>query len=236
MKYIPLLLTIAGLSTFSAAALGELKGDAQRGKKAAAVCVSCHQADGNGKHVEDGESWPRLAGLNAEYIAKQLRDFKSGSRSNATMKPFASMLDQQQVVDVAAYYSQLKPAPGQGGEKADEARLQRGEMIAQRGDWSNYIVSCTSCHGPGNQGSGAVFPGIAGQHAGYIEAQLQAWKSKTRNNDPQDLMGTVARRMSNDDILAVAAWLANQSPANQSSGAGQKDAGQKDAKQKELSQ
>lgn len=221
MKYIPLLLTIAGLSTFSVAALAELKGDAQRGKKAAAVCVSCHQADGNGKHVEDGESWPRLAGLNPEYIAKQLRDFKSGSRSNATMKPFASMLDRQQVVDVAAYYSQMKPTPGQGGEKADEAMLQRGEMIALRGDWSSYTVSCTSCHGPGNQGSGVTFPGIAGQHAGYIEAQLQAWKRKTRNNDPQDLMGTVARRMSDNDIRAVSAWLANQSP----------DAGQKEAAQ-----
>lgn len=235
MKYIPLLLTIAGLSSFSVAALGELmgevKGDAERGKKAIAVCVSCHQADGSGKHVEDGESWPRLAGLNAEYIAKQLRDFKSGSRGNATMRPFASMLDQQQIVDVAAYYSQMKPTHEPGGKKADEDLLQRGEMIAQRGDWSNYIVSCASCHGPGNQGSGAVFPGIAGQHAGYIEAQLQAWKSKTRNNDPQELMATVARRMSDNDIRAVAAWLASQGPANQSPGVEHKN-----ARQKELSQ
>lgn len=212
MKYIPRVLVIGGLAACTASALAEVKADAGRGAEAATTCVSCHQANGSGKHVEEGESWPRLAGLKAEYIIKQLDDFRSGSRSNATMKQFASMLNEQQTADVAAYYSQLQPTRGQGGEKADEAMLQRGEMIALRGDWSNYIVSCTSCHGPGNQGSGTTFPGIAGQHAGYIEAQLQAWKSKTRNNDPQDLMATVARRMSDNDIRAVAAWLANQTP------------------------
>lgn len=221
MKHIPITLAIVGLSAFSASALGEVTGNAKRGAEAAAVCVACHQADGSGKHIEGGESWPRLAGLNATYIAKQLHDFKSGARSNATMKPFASMLNEQQIADVAAYYSQMPPTPGLGGEKADEALLLRGESIALRGDWSAYLVSCKSCHGPDNQGAGTVFPGIAGQHAGYIERQLQAWKSKTRSNDPQDLMGSVARRMSDEDIRAVAAWLANQPPV---------------AKQEELSQ
>ena len=101
--------------------------------------------------------------------------------------------------------------PGQGGANADEATLKRGQQLAERGDWSQYIVSCKSCHGPGNRGAGDVFPGIAGQHAGYIEAQLKAWKEGTRKNDPQDLMGSIARRMSDEDIHAVAVWLANQS-------------------------
>ena len=164
-------------------------------------------------NIPGGESWPRLAGLNANYIAKQLHDFKAGDRQNATMVTFANMLDDQQIADVASYYSQLPATPGQGGDNADEALLARGQQLAERGDWNAYIVSCQSCHGPGGQGVGETFPGIAGQHAGYISAQLNAWKSDTRSNDPQNLMGAIAKRMSEEDIQAVSAWYATQPAA-----------------------
>lgn len=212
MKIIPIALTALGIVAFAGAAQSATKGDPERGAEVASTCAACHQADGSGKHVEGGESWPRLAGMNAEYFIKQFRDFKSGTRQNATMTPFINMLNEQQLVDVAAYYEQLEPTPGQGGENASEATLKRGEQIAERGDWSKYLVSCKSCHGPGNRGAGASFPGIAGQHAGYIKAQLKAWQESTRKNDPQNLMGTIAGRMSDEDIHAVAVWLANQSP------------------------
>ena len=189
------------------------EGDAERGEAASATCVACHQANGGGMNIPGGESWPRLAGLNANYIAKQLHDFKAGDRQNATMVTFANMLDDQQIADVAAYYSQLPATPGQGGDNADEALLARGEQLAERGDWNAYIVSCKSCHGPGGQGVGETFPGIAGQHAGYISAQLNAWKSDTRGNDPQNLMGAIAKRMSEEDIQAVSAWYATQPAA-----------------------
>ncbi len=189
------------------------EGDAERGEAASATCVACHQANGGGMNISGGESWPRLAGLNANYIAKQLHDFKAGDRQNATMVTFANMLDDQQIADVAAYYSQLPATPGQGGDNADEALLARGEQLAERGDWNAYIVSCKSCHGPGGQGVGETFPGIAGQHAGYISAQLNAWKSDTRSNDPQNLMGAIAKRMSEEDIQAVSAWYATQPAA-----------------------
>lgn len=211
MKYLPLTLALAGLCV-SGQASSELQGDAGRGAQAAAVCTACHQADGSGMNIPGGESWPSLAGLNAEYLAKQLRDYKSGARINTTMAPFAQMLSDQQIADVSAFYSEMAPTGGNGGETADEAVLRRGKQLALRGDWDNYIVSCTSCHGPDNQGAGAVFPGIAGQHAGYIENQLKAWKNEARSNDVQDLMGSVARRMTDDDIHAVAVWLANQNP------------------------
>lgn len=189
------------------------EGDAERGEAASATCVACHQANGGGMNIPGGESWPRLAGLNANYIAKQLHDFKAGDRQNATMVTFANMLDDQQIADVASYYSQLPATPGQGGDNADEALLARGEQLAERGDWNAYIVSCKSCHGPGGQGVGETFPGIAGQHAGYISAQLNAWKSDTRSNDPQNLMGAIAKRMSEEDIQAVSAWYATQPAA-----------------------
>ena len=189
------------------------EGDAERGEAASATCVACHQANGGGMNIPGGESWPRLAGLNSNYIAKQLHDFKAGDRQNATMVTFANMLDDQQIADVASYYSQLPATPGQGGDNADEALLARGGQLAERGDWNAYIVSCKSCHGPGGQGVGETFPGIAGQHAGYISAQLNAWKSDTRSNDPQNLMGAIAKRMSEEDIQAVSAWYATQPAA-----------------------
>ncbi|MGM0535026.1 MAG: c-type cytochrome [Pseudomonadota bacterium] len=192
-----------------------LDGDAERGEQAAGACVACHQADGSGMNVSGGESWPRLAGLPAAYIAKQLHDFQAGRRENTTMMPFANMLDDQQIADVAAYYSEMPVTDAQGGTDADAALLARGEQLARRGDWDAYIVSCQSCHGPGNEGAGETFPGIASQHAGYIETQLRAWKAGERSNDPQNLMGAIAGRMSDEDIRAVSAWLANQSVASE---------------------
>ncbi len=210
MKSLPLTLLAIVAAALPGWASAATQGDPENGKAAAAVCVACHQADGTGKNNAGGEAWPQLAGLNADYIVKQLEDYKSGQRVNASMTAFAQMLSEQQVADVAAYYSQLPPGPGEGGENADEATLARGESLAGRGDWGSYLVSCKSCHGPDNQGAGTVFPGIAGQHASYIEAQLKAWQAGTRTNDPQDLMGAVARRMSDSDIRAVAAWLSTQ--------------------------
>ncbi|WP_218563890.1 c-type cytochrome [Marinospirillum perlucidum] len=190
-----------------------LDGDAQRGEAAAAVCSACHQADGSGQNIPDGESWPRLAGMNADYLYKQVKDFQAGTRVNASMQPFAQMLTDQQLRDVAVYYSQLPVTPAAGGETASEEDLAWGEKLATRGDWERYIVPCSSCHGPGNQGAGQHFPGIAGQHAGYLAQQLRAWQNGDRDNDPQHLMAAIAERMNERDIQAVSAWLAQQ-PAN----------------------
>ena len=199
-KYLSRFGLLIGVSLVSGGALAQ-QGDAERGQAAAATCTACHQADGSGMNVPNGESWPRLAGLNADYIAKQLHDFKAGQRQNATMMTFANMLDDQQIADVAEYYSQMPVTPGQGGDEADEALLARGQQLAERGDWNAYIVSCQSCHGPGGTGVGSTFPGVASQHAGYISAQLRAWKN---------LMGAIAKRMSDNDIQAVSAWYATQ--------------------------
>lgn len=201
---------LLGAGLYTGSVLAVEPGDPDRGQTAAATCTACHQADGSGKNVPGGESWPRLAGLDAGYIEKQLHDFQAERRQNATMMPFANMLNDQQIVDVAAYYSQMEVTPAGGGESASDALLNRGEQIANRGDWDKYIVSCKSCHGSGGKGVGSDFPGVASQHAGYIRTQLHAWKDGERSNDPQNLMGAIAKRMSDDDIEAVAAWYASQ--------------------------
>ncbi|WP_417514425.1 c-type cytochrome [Marinobacter sp.] len=196
--------------TFSFTAAHGVEGDPEAGKQAAAVCQSCHQPDGSGMNIPGGESWPKLAGLNASYLYKQLVDVKEGTRKSPTMNPFVDMLNEQQLKDVSVYYSQLPPTGGKGGESANDEQLARGKKLATDGDWSRYIVPCSSCHGPGNQGAGDHFPAIAGQHAGYIADQLRAWKSGKRDNDPQHLMLAIAERMNDEDIIAVSAWLSRQ--------------------------
>lgn len=201
-------LAMMALPAFSV--IAGVEGDAIRGQQAAAICAACHQADGSGMNIPARESWPRLAAMDAGHIYKQLQDFKSGARTNASMAPFAVMLTDQQMRDVSVYYSQLPATPGSGGEQASDDQLARGKVLATLGDWSQYIPSCASCHGPDNQGAGSHFPGIAGQHADYIAGQIRAWQQGKRSNDPQHLMLAIAERMSEEDIQAVAAWLSRQ--------------------------
>src|SRR5690625_3668724 len=182
----------------------------ERGKAAAATCVACHQADGSGMNNEGAESWPRLTGLHPEYIITQLQDYRDGRRSNPSMTPFAKMLSDDQLGDVAAYYASLEVVESEPAQKVEPEVLERGRALALNGDWNRYIVACVSCHGPGNHGVGATFPNISGQHPAYIATQLKAWKNGERDNDPLGLMKSIAERMSDDDIHAVSAWLGQQ--------------------------
>lgn len=203
------------LATSVAVSAAELDAAAiERGKAAAVTCIACHQADGAGMNIPAGESWPRLAGLDRDYMVSQLKAFKDGSRNNASMLAFANMLNDEQMVDVATYYASL-PVPKVATVEVSADLLKHGEKLATQGDWNRYIVACTSCHGIGNQGNGTVFPGIAGQQPAYIAQQIKAWQADTRKNDPQHLMSVIAKRMEDRDIEAVSAWLATQPAAAQ---------------------
>lgn len=186
--------------------------DPEQGKAAAAICSSCHKADGSGQNIPDGESWPRLAGLDEDYLTKQMHDFKTGKRKNPSMEAFAQMLTDEQIGHVSAWFSSLPATNAQSADAQEYSTelLERGQKLAIEGDWDNYIVPCSSCHGPDNLGAGKEFPAIAGQHFGYIREQLLSWQSGERHNDAQGLMASIAKRMSNEDINAVAAWLATQ--------------------------
>src|SRR5690554_5732518 len=208
-KFCWMLAIISLLFTSSALSL-EIDAEAvKRGQASAAICSSCHQADGSGMNIPGGESWPRLAGLNRDYLIAQVNAFKTGTRSSPTMTPFAGMLNPQQLIDVSSFYASLPTKPITVAN-ADAELLEHGKKLALEGDWERYIVPCSSCHGPGNQGVGSEFPGIAGQHPGYIAQQLEAWQNGVRKNDPQNLMGAIAKRLNSQDIAAVSAWLASQ--------------------------
>lgn len=177
-----------------------------QGDGSGAPCLACHGMDGAGNNMA---SFPRLAGLDADYIAKQIRDYNSGKRVSVVMQPNVDNLTEQQILDVAAYYAS-QPVPKAEAASADAEVMALGEKMAKRGDWDNYIPACESCHGPDNQGMGTSFPGIAGQHPNYIKQQLNAWRSGERHNDPNQLMTGVAERLSEQQIEAVAAYLGAQ--------------------------
>ncbi|MFP4560825.1 MAG: c-type cytochrome [Thiohalorhabdus sp.] len=203
-------LTGLGLLTLPWGVLASDLGEtiAQEGNdQGAQACVSCHGADGSGNA---SSGFPRLAGLDASYLAKQLGDFQSDARNEPVMNPIAQGLSAEEIEAVAEYYGDM-PAPesADSGTDASEEQLAGGEAIAERGLWDKGVPACTSCHGPDGQGVGDAFPAIAGQHAGYITSQIEAWQSGKRSNDPNRLMAEVAERMTEEEAEAAAAYFAS---------------------------
>jgi thiosulfate dehydrogenase len=177
----------------------------QGSKARALACSACHGVQGAG---QPGAGIPRLAGLNATYLAHQLASFASGARMNVTMTPIAKALTKAERRAVAAYYARQKIKPAATATLANIASLAAGAALAMRGDWAKSVPGCSQCHGAKGEGVGATFPRLAGQAADYIAAQLKAWRAGTRHNDPMGLMAGIAKKLDADEIASVAAYYA----------------------------
>ncbi len=172
---------------------------ARGGSIATAVCGACHLSDGNRGTAAN----PIIAGQHADYLVKQLTEFKSDKRVSAIMKPMAMSLSDADMRSVAAFYASKSAKTGFARNRAlaaDGERIWRGG-VPERG-----IPSCQGCHGPAGAGIPAQFPKLAGQHADYIEAQLIAFRSGARHNNPA--MTGIAARLSDREIKAVADYTA----------------------------
>lgn len=179
---------------------GYAEGDVAAGKEKSQVCAACHGVDGNSPNP----IWPKLAGQHAEYIIKQLRDIKNGERENAQMTPMATNLSEQDILDLAAYYSSQKIKHG----KTDPASLEMGEKIYRAGSIEAGVPACTACHGPNGRGNPAAqYPALGGQHAAYTQAQLNAFRDGTRANDSNAVMRTIVGRMTDEEIKAVSEYI-----------------------------
>jgi cytochrome c553 len=167
---------------------------------AASVCAACHGPDGNSPLP----MFPKIAGLQPSYIVKQLRDFQAGRRRSDVMAPVLAGLKPQDLAPLAAHFSALKrrPAP-----VADKKTADLGKLIYFDGNEDTGLPACVGCHQPGGTGGLAV-PRIGGQHAQYIQQQLKNFASGERANDPNRFMRVVAKRMSDEEIEAVATYLA----------------------------
>ncbi|WP_435656681.1 c-type cytochrome [Brucella pituitosa] len=169
------------------------------------ACASCHGDLGQGK-----ENTPRLAGLSADYIVKQLDDFANGRRLNESMRLVVETLSDSEKRQVADYYAGLR-VPSTAKPELD-GDLARGEALALHGDWSRNVPACFSCHGPSGFGVSPEFPPLAAQQAAYTASQLAAWAGGHRNNSSLDLMGRISRQLDDADRTAVADYLASLPP------------------------
>lgn len=176
-------------------------GNVAAGKAKTAACIACHGADGNGGA---DPSWPKVAGQTPEYLAKQLKDFKSGARKNPIMNGMAAALSPQDMEDIAAYYAAQKIKPGAAGSKE---LAQQGERIYRGGNAKMGVSACMSCHGPSGHGIPPNFPRVSAQTAVYTERQLLDFKSSRRVND-NGIMTRIAFRMSEQEIKAVSEYMA----------------------------
>lgn len=189
---------------------------AKGGSQGVAACASCHGAHGEGN---PSAGFPRLAGLPQGYIVTQLEHFAAGSRQNAVMAPMAKQLTEAERAAVAGYYAGLPGAPAVA-TPAEIKAADTGAWLAERGRWDQNLPACVQCHGPGGIGVGDAFPPLAGQGASYLSAQLKAFKAHTRPGGPDNLMATVAARLSDADITAVSNHFAGagQAPAAATAG------------------
>lgn len=170
------------------------------------VCVACHAADGNSVAPAN----PKLAAQHANYLNKQLTNFKpqggkKAARESSLMAGMVANLSDADMRALAAYYASQKLKPAAASDK-DLAAL--GQKIWRGGIAGKSVAACAGCHGPDGAGIPGQYPRLAGQFAEYVDAQLKLFRAGGRANDPGGMMRGVAARMSDEEIKAVAEYAA----------------------------
>jgi cytochrome c553 len=206
---------LAGLATSAlalapAAVRADNSAAATAGEAKAAVCTACHGVNGNSVNPE----WPNLAGQGSAYIKEQLKLFRAGHRNNLVMYPLAVALTDDDIRDLAAYYSRQTPT----GLEADPATVKAGEALYRGGDRARNIPSCASCHGPRGVGmTTAGYPTLRGQHATYTIKALNDYATEQRYVDVNTgektrsrnghMMTSIAKRLTDEDKAALASYI-----------------------------
>ncbi len=183
------------------------KADPAKGKVIAeTICVACHGADGNSAASAN----PNLAGQVEEYIYKQLKNFKAAdgkpaARNNPIMGGMVAALSDDDMKNVAAWFASQKMKPVAA---KDEKQIALGQKIWRQGDFKKGVPACAGCHGPAGAGLPAQYPRLAGQFPEYTEAQLKAFRTEERANDPEKMMRMIAAKLSDVEIKAVSEYAA----------------------------
>ncbi len=190
-------------------AADSLPGDPAAGEAKAGLCGGCHGFDGNSEDA----TFPRLAGQYANYIAKQIRDFQRGLRTNnETMAGMAAMVESEQDArDIGSYFQKQKMAKAPLSA-ADKKLVEQGEKIFYQGNPKTNVYACVNCHGERGRGKApnvAVFPVIGGQHRDYLLKQLNNFRAGERSNDPAGMMSDIAKSLSEEEMQAVTAYLSS---------------------------
>lgn len=175
-------------------------GDAAAGQQKTAVCAACHSADGNSV----APNFPKLAGQNENYLLKQLKDIKGGSRTVLEMTGLLDAMSEQDLADIAAYFASQNVQVGQAA--ADQ--VAAGQEIYRAGIADKGVAACTACHSPNGKGNNAAgFPALSGQHATYVESTLNKFAAGERNNDPSGMMQDIAVKLNEAEMKAVSQYV-----------------------------
>lgn len=177
------------------------KPDPAKGQVLSAACAACHGADGNSAIPLN----PSLAQQHPAYIAKQLANFKSGARANAIMSGMAAALSPEDMAHIGAWFGSQKLRPAAA---RDRALVERGRALYRGGDATRGLPACAGCHSPNGAGIPAQYPRLAGQHPDYIVAQLKAFRAGERANDNAAMMRSVAAKLTDAEMAALAEFLA----------------------------
>lgn len=203
-------LATSALALAPAAVRADNSAAATAGEAKAAVCTACHGVNGNSVNPE----WPNLAGQGSAYIKEQLKLFRAGHRNNLVMYPLSVALTDDDIRDLAAYYSRQTPT----GLEADPATVKAGEALYRGGDRARNIPSCASCHGPNGIGmTTAGYPKLRGQHATYTIKALNDYATEQRYVDVNTgektrsrnghMMTAIAKRLTDEDKAALASYI-----------------------------
>lgn len=203
-------LAIVLLTSAASATAEDLTGDATAGAGKAAVCTACHGLNGNSVNPE----WPVLAGQNAAYLREQIVSIKTAKRANPLMQPMVQGLTDQDVADLAAFYSIQTVA----GHEADPSYWKAGEKLYRGGDVKRDIPACMACHGPVAHGNPAAgYPALQAQHSVYTINQLNNYatdarygkddKGRTLAGPNAQIMNTIAARLSAEDRRNLASYI-----------------------------
>ena len=182
----------------------ELKGDAKAGQAINAMCIGCHGIKGYQASFPEVYKVPMISGQNAKYIVSALNAYKKGERKHPTMRGVAEALTDQNIVDLAAYYSVHGVVEGQSAPK--EAKAPSAQVAALLGK-----ANCASCHGANfSTPIDPSYPKIGGQHADYLFVALKSYKNESnaivgRGNA---IMAGMAKQYSNAELKQIANYLA----------------------------
>ncbi|MBU3583969.1 cytochrome c4 [Polynucleobacter sp. 15G-AUS-farblos] len=171
-------------------------GDASRGVTA---CLTCHGPKGQSAV----STWPKLSAQHAAYTAKQLKNFKEGSRANPVMMGMSATLTEQDMNNISAY---LAAQPASLGVAQNKDSIQLGQSIYRGGIAAKGVPACAACHSPTGAGIPNQYPLLSGQWADYSSAQLMAFREGTRKNSSQ--MSMIAAKLSDQEMKAVADYMA----------------------------
>jgi cytochrome c553 len=161
-------------------------------------CFICHGVDGE----SSSSVFPRLAGQNAQYLARQLADYASGRRKSAQMQPMVEGLTSSDFLALGQFY-ESRPVHQHAIEDHELALV--GRFIYARGNPYAGVPACAGCHGANGQGT-AQLPRLAGQHAAYTERQLRQFNQRERSND-NAVMHTIASKLTELETKAVASYI-----------------------------